>query len=291
MGVPAPPGVSGSGVPPAGDKANAVMAGSFVAVGPSRPFPFVGPMNLAIWASALSALTVTAGSLAATAASGAGLAVGDAINSVLVPPGAVIAAIAGTAITLALAPQTYTGTILSNGQVTGMQATAGLLGAVVTSRYYPVGTTVTGIIAPAVAGNDRVPAVGGVIQLSNAPSSLPPLNRPTDLTFSSLTGAAITASGTDAAATFTGSNIGYTGSIQMERSFDGGKTWLVGNVGGSGTMAIWAAGTPVSLTFGEPELQVLYRLNCTAISGALPINYRFSQTGGAAEALAIGQLT
>ena len=49
-------------------------------------------------------------------------------------------------------------------------------------------------------------------------------------------------------------------------------------------------GTPVSLTFGEPERNVLYRTNCLAYTSGT-INYRISQTGGANESLAIGPLT
>ena len=40
MGIPAPAGVSAAGAPPAGDQANAVLSGQFLAVGPSAPFAF-----------------------------------------------------------------------------------------------------------------------------------------------------------------------------------------------------------------------------------------------------------
>ena len=58
----------------------------------------------------------------------------------------------------------------------------------------------------------------------------------------------------------------------------------------AGALAQFTAGTPVSVTFGEPEKNVLYRLNCIAYTSGT-INYRFSQTAGANEALNFGPLT
>lgn len=95
--------------------------------------------------------------------------------------------------------------------------------------------------------------------------------------------------GTDNNALFTGASIAFSATVQLERSFDGGSTWIVCNLGSGGGLAQWDSG-PVSVTFGEPEKQILYRFNCTAfVSG--PIQYRVSQTGGAAESLAIGPLS
>jgi hypothetical protein len=45
----------------------------------------------------------------------------------------------------------------------------------------------------------------------------------------------------------------------------------------------------MTAVFGQPEREVLYRLNCTAYSSGT-INYRLSATGGAAEALTYGPL-
>ena len=96
--------------------------------------------------------------------------------------------------------------------------------------------------------------------------------------------AANVAGGADAGALFTGNAVNYSGSVQLERSFDGGVTWLVCGVGGQGAQAVWAAGTPISVTVSEGERNVAYRLNCTAyVSGV--INYRISQTGAAATSL------
>ena len=76
MGIPAPSGFAASGLPPAGDQANAVLQGVLTGVGPTQPFAFRGPMNLAIWASITTTLNTTAGSLAATVGSSSGLAAG-----------------------------------------------------------------------------------------------------------------------------------------------------------------------------------------------------------------------
>src|ERR1700744_5908392 len=100
MGIPAAQGVDASGIPPALDQATAVISGQITAVGPTQPFAFRGPMNVLIYADVNTALTTTAGSTAATVASATGLAAGAAINSVNVPPGTTVGAIAGTAVTL-----------------------------------------------------------------------------------------------------------------------------------------------------------------------------------------------
>ena len=302
MGIPAGNGVDAAGTPNLGDQANAVLSGQITAVGPTAPFAFRGPLNLAIYASVNTSLTTTIGSLSATLGAATGLANGDAINSVNVPPGTTFEAISGTTVTLVLSPVTIWGTILSNGQVTLLPATgasfaAQLLGATITipTNLYgatlPSGTTVTAILQTDVPATSLSPGTPAIIQLSNGPSNLPTTQRPSGIPFQfAPTGNAITVTGTDAKAIFTGAAVDYSATIQLERSFDGGNTWIVCNIGSTGTLAQWNTGTPVSLAFGEPEKNVLYRLNCTAYTSGT-INYRFSQTGGAAESLAIGPLT
>jgi hypothetical protein len=291
MGIPAPIGVSASGKPGAGDQANAVLSGVFGAIGPGAPFAFRGPMNLSIYASYNSALTTAAGSLAATVAVAGAIAVGNAINSVNVPPGTTVGAIVGAAITLKIPPISLTGKVsTAAAAITDLARTDGLVGATVSGPGIPSGTTVLAIAVTAIpATADNPQGVLGTVQLSALPtaSTVDP-NKPDAFSFAR-TANAITTTGADASAIFTGAEIVYSGTIQLERSFDGGSTFLPANIGGAGALAQWNAGTPVSLVFGEPEKQVLYRLNCIAYASGV-INYRFSETGGAAESLAIGPL-
>ncbi len=291
MGIPAPQGVAASGLPPAGDQANAILSGLITAVGPTQPFAFRGPMNLALWAAVTTALTTTAASLAATIASATGIAAGYAINSVNVPRGTTVGALAGTNVTLAIPPITLPGLVSSNAdEITGVPDTTGLVGATVTGPGIPSATTVLAIKRASVAPSLNSAGTLGVIQISKLPTATTQdRNKPDQFTYAR-TANAISVTGADAAATFTGGGANFTGTIQLERSFDGGATWVLCNVGSSGTLAQWNAGTPVSLTFGEPEKNVLYRLNATALAAG-QINYRISQTGGAAESLAIGPLS
>jgi hypothetical protein len=77
-----------------------------------------------------------------------------------------------------------------------------------------------------------------------------------------------------------GPNAAWTGSVQLERSFDGGVTWVVCGVGGGGiAQAIYASGLDVSITADEPERGMGYRIHCTALSAGAPLNYRLSSTG------------
>lgn len=85
-------------------------------------------------------------------------------------------------------------------------------------------------------------------------------------------------------AVFTGDGTTGQASFALERTFDGGSTWLTCNIGGGGTPAEYSFGggsgltAPVSVVVAEPEQGVSYRLNCTAYtSGAF--NYRVSTTG------------
>lgn len=294
MGINAPVGLSASGLPNLGDAANAVISGTITAVGPQPPFAFRGPMNLEIWASISTSLATTIGSLSATVGSATGLAAGASINSVNLPGGTTVGALSGTTVTLAPTPRTHFGTISSNGQITGSFPTDRVLGATVTTEAnseqvtLPPNTTVTGIVQAYIPATGTNPGQPGIIQLSNNPTVLPPLNNQVPFLMA-LTGNGIVVTATDAAAIFTGPAITWSGTVELERSFDGGKTWIVCNIGGSGTLAQWTAG-PISLTFGEPEKNVLYRLNTISYSSGT-INYRISQTGGAAESLAIGPLS
>src|ERR1700688_1013929 len=276
MGIPAAIGTNAAGIPPAGDNATAVLSGTITGVGPGAPFEFRGPMNLLLWASITTALTTTANSLAATVASATGLAAGNAINSVNVPRGSTIGALGGANVTLALAARTHYGAFLANGQVSGMFPTDRLVGATFTipspprqGVTLPANTTVTAILQAYVAPTAANPGTPGIIQLSANPTLVPLVPSPNRTAFQcAVTGQGVRATGADAGASFTGGAITFNGTVQLERSFDGGLTWIVANIGASGVLAQWtgAAVGPISLTFGDPEKNVQYRLNCTAFT-------------------------
>jgi hypothetical protein len=86
-----------------------------------------------------------------------------------------------------------------------------------------------------------------------------------------------------------GPNGNWNGTVQLERCFDGGVTWIVCGIGGAGLQAVWASagtGSDISIIAGEVEKGMIYRLRCTAfVSG--PINYRMSTTGQAALSLSV----
>ncbi len=299
MGSPAALGVSASGLPASGDKASAVLSGKFTAVGPSAPFAFRGPMNLLLYASINTALTTTKGSLAATVASATGLAAGDAINSVNVPPGTTAGALSGTNVTLALPPITLFAQGLSTQTANislppGCNA-ASLVNATVTvdpgypsaQAAIPAATTVLAVVQADIAPSLNSPGQPAIVTLSAAPTAAPTNTGTVPLLFAR-DGHAITVTGADANAVFTGGAVAWTGTVQLERSLDGGNTYIVDNTTVDGTLAQFTAG-PVSIRFGEPEKYGFYRLNCTVYSAGT-INYRISQTAGSNEALNFGPL-
>lgn len=284
MGTPLPLGVGAAGTPAAGDKANGVVSGQFSGVGPSQPFGFYGPFNVMIWPSINTALTTTAGTTAATVASGTNLAAGNAINSANVPKGTTVGAIGGTNVTLALPTIALSGnTNLTNAQLSGLASTTGIVGAMVGAPGIPANTTVSSILLAAVPSNGVAPPVLGIAVLSNQPT----LAGGGNFTFA-LTGNSVSA-GTDNAAIFTGAAMTIGGTVQIERTFDAGATWLLCNIGGAGTPAQYANSTPLSLIVGEPEQGVSYRLNCIAYTSGT-INYRMSATGQAALSMAVASV-
>lgn len=285
MGIPSLRGVSGSDKV-AADLATSVVAGTIVAVGPGKAFSVYGPMNLVLYGERTATLTTTANSLSASVGSGTGLANGAAIKSANVPSGAVLTGISGTNLTLALMPQFWNGTLQPD--VTGIVMGAlpadlsVLTGATIVSPYFATGTTVLSINATT-----------RVVTTSNAPTGIPVTV--TNILFEFDPGArAIVVSGADAAATFTGPSILFNATVQLERSFDGGATWVVCNVGGSGALAQWVGdgsttGTPVSLAFGDPEAGMIYRLNAIAFSAVsnVALKYRISTTGQAGTSISL----
>ena len=300
MGIPAPMGVGAAGLPNAGDQANAVLSGVISAVGPTAPFAIRGPMNLVIWAATKSALTITSGSLTASVASATGINPGAAINSTKVPNGTTVGAIYSTTVTLAPPQQTFYAYDLSTSNVNvtlpAGSNVAGLVGATVTvpsnaeGITIPGSTTVASVVQADVAPSGNSPGVPGIIALSAAPTAVPAVKGRQPLQFAVGAAAITAASGADANATFVDAATKYDATVQLERSFDGGKTWLVCNIGAAGALAQFIDLSVYQVTFGEPEKNVLYRLNCIEITGSdtISINYRLSTTGEAATSLSVG---
>lgn len=65
----------------------------------------------------------------------------------------------------------------------------------------------------------------------------------------------------------------FVGTVQLERSFDNGTTWLPLTTNGTQVNKYTA---PCSEYVEESEVGVLYRLNCTAYTSGT-VNYRLSQ--------------
>lgn len=281
MGIPAAIGVGAISPPPAGDIASQVVTGTLGAIGPGIPAWIAGPLNIAIWGSINTALTTTGGSGSASVGSGTGIAAGAAINSKNVPPGTTWKTFSSSSGTLAFPTVTLTGHAKApNSSIIDLSTSyplAALLGAAVTGPNIPASTTVSSVNAAA-----------GSVTLNNAPTATNPTKGPQFFTFA-LTASSV-ADGTDSAALFTGAAVEYSATVQIEKSFDGGATWIVANTPVWGTLAAFTAGTPVSLSFGEPERGVGYRVNCIAFTSGV-INYRLSSSGAATMALGINQLT
>jgi hypothetical protein len=298
LGVPAIAGVAASGRGPywPDDDANAVIQGTLSVAAPTKPFPFMGPMNLSIWGEYTTSLTATAGSLVPVVGAAGPIAAGQSVKSTLLPYGTTVSGLAGTDATVVLPTYTYRGKVTSGvAQVRDLFQTSRLSGATVSGIGVTSSQTVSAIataaIAPTFPGDPK--GTRGIVTLSAVATAQQTDKEPTPYEFALAASGAVT-TGVDAAAVFTGSAIGLVGNVQLERSFDGGQTWIVCNIGSSGALATWSTATPVSLSFGEPEQNVLYRLNVpvilTAVSG-IAVKYRVSETGQAARSLSIPTLS
>ena len=65
----------------------------------------------------------------------------------------------------------------------------------------------------------------------------------------------------------------FSATVQLQRSFDGGVTWLPRTVAGS---AAYSYTAPCSEIIPEQEVGVLYRLDCSSYTSGT-VNYRISQ--------------
>lgn len=67
----------------------------------------------------------------------------------------------------------------------------------------------------------------------------------------------------------------FVGTVQLERSFDGGTTWVPYTLDAANDYAKFTA--PASLVVNEPEHGMLYRVNCTAYTSGTA-NWRLSSS-------------
>ncbi len=159
-------------------------------------------------------------------------------------------------------------------------------------------TNTTLTIASAVATTGTVASGTGLVNGQTIKSTLVPPG--TTFTISATTVTFVLPPGFTSANILAGADAGAlfmttacAGTVDVERSFDGGSTWLMCNIGGLGAGATYVLGsqatapiaTPISFVIGEPEAGMLYRLNCLAYTSGT-INYRISGTGAAAMAWA-----
>lgn len=293
MGTSPLPGVSSNTNSPYGkrDHANRVLQGELAAVGPTKAAQFRGPMNLFIWGEYATTLDTVNGNATATTGGIGLIEVGNTVDVATLPPGSTVASIAGDDVDIALPILGYSGIpVPGHAQINEIQDTQWLLGAEATGLGLD-GIAVTDILVESVYQQPGLPNVMGQIELLSAPTVNAPDNGKVPYDFVLSTDAIVT--GTGVAAIFRGESIGLTGTVQLERSFDGGSTWVVCNVGSAGAIASWSMASPVSISFGEPEDGILYRLNVLTITPSpdLSIHYRISETGQAATTLAVPALT
>lgn len=164
---------------------------------------------------------------------------------------------------------TYTLTLVANSRIATV--TNGVLmraGQSVVATGLPPGATIASLSTVQVSGLTTV-TLGGLSTTQ----------------VGGLTAGAVTA-------TFVGIGITPDATVSLERTFNGGYTWITAGSGGLGQPATYEFGSsaidnPVSVVAAEPEMQVGYRFNCTAISGAPSLNYRLSISGLAAMAWGI----
>lgn len=286
MGVPASAGVGGSSKGyKSRDLANGVVVGSFAAVGPGAAIQVWGPFNISVWGELADALTTTAGSATGALASGTSVAAGDTIVSANVPPGTTVQS-GTTSPVMAFMPQWWAAlingiksgspTILMGAQPADLST---LLGATIKdSDFFAAGVTITAydntlrtLTASANATASMQPGASGAL-VEFAP-----------------TGNAIKVSGADANSVLMGQATPITLTLQLERSYDGGSRWTACNVGNVAALAQWILTKPLSLSIGEPEAGILYRLNCITYAAVAntAVKYRISTTGQASTSLSV----
>lgn len=295
MGYPSPLGLAGFGTPPYGDGATAVLSGSFTETGVSSPFAFYGSANFTLYCQVENTISTTQGSSTATVTGSTAslIEAGTSIYTALFQSGSVFSAYSAGSGTIAFQPlgvygdvtplsDIITGYFPTDGNIPGTDIT----GSVITGYGIPDSTTISEIIVHSdktfIASSRNPNKV--VIRLSQAATELPNLPNITPRTALTIYPSTNMLPTDSNSAFFTGSSLPYTGSVQLEKSYDGGYTWIVANIGppGSGALAIYQNASSVSFSLFEPEKQVLYRWNCTSLTLAGSndtVQYRISQTG------------
>lgn len=291
MGFPNTLGLNGFGTPADGDKATSVVSGSFVARGVSAPFSFYGDANFTLYCEIVDTLTTTHGSFTATVAGATAALItdGTAIRTSLFQNGTVFSVFSAGSGTLSFQPIYIYGNVtplsdvvIGNFPTDGFFSNTDLTGAAISGYGIQAGTTIAEILVHSnqlfgiPAQNPNVASIR--LSLPATAAYDPPKQTPLTIipTSNMVPSSAVSSF-------FTGSSIAYVGSVQLEKSFDGGATWIVANIGppGSGAMAIYQNASCVSFSLFEPERQVQYRWNCTALTltGTESIQYRISETG------------
>ena len=129
-------------------------------------------------------------------------------------------------------------------------------------------TLTTNGTTTATVGSATGLAIGQTVVSANVPAGTVIVNLvSTTLTLS----VAATATGADAAALFVDS--AWAGTVNLERSFDGGATYTAASLPLSATKATFTASANFWLE--EPEYAVYYRWNCTVFTSGV-IRYRIS---------------
>ena len=144
-----------------------------------------------------------------------------------------------------------------------------------------VATTVTTTAGSATAtvGSGTGIAIGQTIISANIPAGSVVANiSGTTLTIGLPAGstAANIAAGAGTAITF--ETVAVDATVQLERCFDGGVTWIPDTIQGGTTAMSFLDFSAVSQRILEPEQGVFYRLNCVEYTSGT-INYRISETG------------
>ena len=170
----------------------------------------------------------------------------------------------------------------------GASAPIGLYGACNLMLWGSVNTALT-----TTAGSNSASVASGTGLVAG--QTIVSVNVPSGTTIGSVAGTSVTLAfpngytaasvvgGVDGAALFIGT--ATSASVQLERSADGGATWVICGTGGAG-QAVYSNPAAISTTIGEPERGMAYRLNCTSYASGT-INYRISATGQAAMSFAI----